>query len=103
MSGDGKAGGPSEPVSAEGAAAQTGFTPPAPAFPTADAAKKVEETAKKAKVEASAKAMPSRQYLESSVVPILMQGMQELAKERPEDPVQYLAAYLIKHNPKKSV
>lgn len=35
-----------------------------------------------------------------TVVPILMQGMQELVKERPEDPVQYLAAYLIKHNPK---
>ena len=28
--------------------------------------------------------------------------MQELTKERPDDPVQYLAAYLIKHNPKKA-
>jgi hypothetical protein len=27
--------------------------------------------------------------------------MLELAKERPEDPVEYLAAYLIEHNPKK--
>jgi protein dpy-30 len=29
-----------------------------------------------------------------------MQGMQQLVKERPEDPVEYLAAYLLKHNPK---
>ena len=75
---------------------------PAPAFPQADAAKKAEQVAKKAKIEVSEKAVPTRQYLESTVVPILMQGMQELTKERPDDPVQYLAAYLIKHNPKKS-
>lgn len=75
---------------------------PAPAFPQADAAKKAEQVAKKAKTEVSEKAVPTRQYLESTVVPVLMQGMQELTKERPDDPVQYLAAYLIKHNPKKS-
>jgi protein dpy-30 len=64
-------------------------------------ARMAEEAAKKAKIEVSAQSMPSRQYLEGSVVPILMGGMQELAKERPEDPVEYLAAYLVKHNPKK--
>lgn len=29
-------------------------------------------------------------------------AMQALAKERPEDPVEFLAAYLVKHNPRKS-
>ena len=88
--------GPSQPEKAEPA------KKPAPAFPQADAAKKAEQVAKKAKTEVSEKAVPTRQYLESTVVPVLMQGMQELTKERPDDPVQYLAAYLIKHNPKKS-
>jgi protein dpy-30 len=33
------------------------------------------------------------------VVPVLMQGMQALCKERPENPVEYLAYYLLSHNP----
>lgn len=39
---------------------------------------------------------------ESTVVPILMQAMQNLCKERPEDPVEYIANYLLQHNPKKN-
>lgn len=44
-------------------------------------------------------AIPIRQYLETSVVPILLQGMQALVKERPDNPVEFLAAYLLKNNP----
>lgn len=103
MSGDAKMDDPAaQPAATEGGQSQAEPKPPAPAFPQPDAAKKAEQIAKKAKVEVSEKAVPARQYLESTVVPTLMQGMQELAKERPDDPVQYLAAYLIKHNPKKA-
>jgi hypothetical protein len=28
-------------------------------------------------------------------------GMSELVKERPENPVEYLASYLLQHDPKK--
>jgi len=44
-------------------------------------------------------ALPIRQYLETAVVPILLQGMQALVKERPNNPVEFLAAYLLKTNP----
>jgi protein dpy-30 len=36
---------------------------------------------------------------EATVVPVLMQGLQALCKERPENPIEYLAAYLLAHNP----
>jgi protein dpy-30 len=39
---------------------------------------------------------------ESSVVPLLMQALQSLCKERPDDPVEYVANYLLQHNPKKA-
>lgn len=42
-------------------------------------------------------ALPTRQYLDQTVVPILLQGLSALAKERPPDPINYLAAYLIKN------
>jgi hypothetical protein len=38
---------------------------------------------------------------ESTVVQLLMQGLQALCKERPENPVEYLANYLLQHNPQK--
>lgn len=42
-------------------------------------------------------ALPTRQYLDQTVVPILLQGLSVLAKERPPDPINYLAAYLLKN------
>mmetsp|Transcript_30428 Transcript_30428/g.72401 ORF Transcript_30428/g.72401 Transcript_30428/m.72401 type:complete len:91 (+) Transcript_30428:769-1041(+) len=47
-------------------------------------------------------ALPIRHYLEATVVPILLQGMQVLVKERPENPIEFLAGYLLKNNPQKS-
>ncbi|KAH8259534.1 hypothetical protein KR026_005959 [Drosophila bipectinata] len=38
-----------------------------------------------------------RQYLDQTVAPILLHGLQALAKDRPSDPVSYLATYLLKN------
>ena len=43
------------------------------------------------------KTLPVRAYLEKTIVPVLMAGMDELAKQRPENPVQFLADYLNAH------
>lgn len=41
--------------------------------------------------------LPTRQYLDQTVNPILLQGLKALAKDRPQDPVQYLANFLMKN------
>ncbi|KAG8227236.1 hypothetical protein J437_LFUL003967 [Ladona fulva] len=41
--------------------------------------------------------LPTRQYLDQTVVPILLQALSTVAKERPPDPINFLAAYLLKH------
>jgi len=38
--------------------------------------------------------------LESTVVTLLVNGLTTLVKTRPEDPVEWLASYLLKNNPK---
>eukprot|EP00930_Biecheleria_cincta_P007642 TRINITY_DN108889_c0_g1_i1.p1 TRINITY_DN108889_c0_g1~~TRINITY_DN108889_c0_g1_i1.p1 ORF type:complete len:105 (+),score=24.89 TRINITY_DN108889_c0_g1_i1:82-396(+) len=43
--------------------------------------------------------MPLRQYLDTYVVPTLLPGMNACAEERPENPVEWLAYYLLKNNP----
>ena len=40
--------------------------------------------------------IPTRQYLDQTVVPILLQGLGQLAKERPPNPVQFLGEYLLR-------
>jgi len=55
------------------------------------------ESAPKRQKVVDLQSLPTRAYLDKTVVPILLQGMSVLAKERPPNPVEYLAAYLMKN------
>lgn len=46
-------------------------------------------------------ALPGRQYLDATVVPLLLHGLEAIAMERPQDPIEYLAAFLISNNPQR--
>lgn len=41
--------------------------------------------------------IPTKQYLDQTVAPVLLEGMKLLAKERPADAITFLANYLLKH------
>lgn len=48
------------------------------------------------------KNLSTRAYLEMTVVPVVMSGMTELAKEKPENPLEWLGNYILKQaNAKK--
>jgi len=38
--------------------------------------------------------LPTRAYLDRTIVPILLQGMSQIARERPAKPIEQLALYL---------
>ncbi|UJR25181.1 hypothetical protein I4U23_006536 [Adineta vaga] len=38
--------------------------------------------------------LPTRAYLDQTVVPILLQGMSQIARDRPAKPIEQLALYL---------
>jgi hypothetical protein len=42
---------------------------------------------------------PLKKYLMENVIPILTQGLIEVCEVRPEDPIDYLAEWLFRHNP----
>ena len=42
-----------------------------------------------------------RAYLDKTVIHLVLQGMAEVAKERPENPIKYLADFLMKHSNEK--
>ncbi|KAM5165474.1 protein dpy-30 homolog isoform 2-T2 [Mantella aurantiaca] len=54
-------------------------------------------TDKTSKQKVDLQALPTRAYLDQTVVPILLQGLSVLAKERPPNPIEFLAAYLLKN------
>ncbi len=43
--------------------------------------------------------VPLRNYLMTHVMPTLTKGLIECCKQKPEDPIDYLAEYLFKNNP----
>ena len=47
--------------------------------------------------------MKVQAYLESTVMPLLLKGMEDLAEAKPENPVEFIAKYLLSHNPEKVV
>ena len=58
--------------------------------------KTIEENNKEGKQE-NLNNISIRTYLDKTVIPLLLQGMAEVAKERPENPIKYLAEFLMKH------
>lgn len=65
----------------------------------AEEAVNAEAAAQNVQDKLSAQTLPIRAYLDQTVVPILLQGMSALVKERPPNPIEWLSAYLIKNNP----
>lgn len=52
------------------------------------------------KTRAEMQALTAKQYIDQTVAPILLQAMQLLVKERPPDPIGFMAAHLLKNRPK---
>ncbi|KAG5481670.1 hypothetical protein CUR178_07023 [Leishmania enriettii] len=47
-------------------------------------------------------ALPDAQYIERTMLPLLLRGLEEVARIRPPDPLAFLGAYMICNNPQKS-
>ncbi|KAG5830983.1 protein dpy-30 homolog [Anguilla anguilla] len=52
---------------------------------------------KASKQKVDLQSLPTRAYLDQTVVPILLQSLSVLAKERPQNPIEFLAAHLLKN------
>lgn len=46
---------------------------------------------------ADIQAYPTTAYLNKTVIPIIIEGLSTVAKERPKKPIEYLAAFFIKN------
>lgn len=65
--------------------------------PAKEAATTAPAAGKKSRPEADLSSLPTRQYLDTTVVPILLQALSQLAKERPASPIEFVANYLLQN------
>ena len=47
------------------------------------------------------KSLPMQTYLNKTVMPLVLEGMAEVSKVKPENPIKFLADYLIQHSSEK--
>ena len=45
--------------------------------------------------------LPMQAYLDKTVMPLVLEGMAEVSKVKPENPIKFLADYLIQHSSEK--
>lgn len=46
-------------------------------------------------------ALPTKAYLEATIIPTVMKGLTELTEARPDNPLEFLSYYILKHNPNR--
>ena len=47
------------------------------------------------------KSLLKQAYLDKTVMPLVLEGMAEVSKVKPENPIKFLADYLIQHSSEK--
>lgn len=60
---------------------------------------RAEEAAMRISNKINPRARPTRNYLNDTVSEIILKALHELDQCRPENPVEFFAYYLLKHNP----
>ena len=46
-------------------------------------------------------ALPTKAYLEATITPTVMKALTEVCEARPDNPLEFIAYYLLKHNPNR--
>lgn len=49
----------------------------------------------------SVNSLPTKFYLEKTLTPTVLKALSEVAKARPDNPLEFVAYYLLKHNPNR--
>lgn len=45
--------------------------------------------------------LPTKFYLEKTITPTVLKALSEVARARPDKPLEFVAYYLLKHNPNR--
>ena len=49
----------------------------------------------------SVNSLPTKYYLDATITPTVLKALTEVVKARPDNPLEFVAYYLLKHNPNR--
>ena len=49
----------------------------------------------------SVNSLPTKFYLDATITPTVLKALTEVVKARPDNPLEFVAYYLLKHNPNR--
>ena len=47
--------------------------------------------------------LPTKAYLEHTITPTVLRALSEVSKARPDNPIEFVAYYMLKHNPNREL
>ena len=47
--------------------------------------------------------LPTKAYLEQAITPTVMKALSEVCKARPDNPIEFVSFYILKHNPNREL
>merc|ERR1712178_578566 len=68
-----------------------------------DLGKEAEKIAMTSQCNINVNALPTKAYLDSTIVPTVMKALSEVCEARPDNPLEFVAYYMLKHNPNRKL
>eukprot|EP00347_Sterkiella_histriomuscorum_P013615 403364041 len=62
---------------------------------------RAELTAMVSQAKLNVNALPTKSYLETTITPTVLRALQEVCECRPDNPLEFVAYYILKHNPNR--
>lgn len=82
-------------------AAPEAYLDPEGGYANVEAGRAAEIAAMTRQAPLSVNNLPTKFYLERTITPTVLKALSEVAKARPDKPLEFLAYYLLKHNPNR--
>ena len=79
------------------------YLDPEGGYPNPEIGRQAELTAMTKQAPVSVNNLPTKQYLENTISPTVLKALSEVAKARPDNPLEFVAYYILKHNPNREL
>ena len=79
------------------------YLDPEGGYPEPDIGKQAEMAAMTKQAPVSVNNLPTKAYLEQTITPTVMKALSEVCKARPDNPIEFVAYYVLKHNPNRKL
>ena len=79
------------------------YLDPEGGYANPEVGRQAELTAMTKQAPVSVNNLPTKAYLEETITPTVLRALSEVCKARPDNPLEFVAYYMLKHNPNREL